>query len=249
MDALAIVLLLIGSYLFGAIPTSYWMARLVRGIDIRKYGSGNVGISNFARHVGKKWTIGVILFDVAVKGPLPVVLASSKVLDLGLTVEVGAGLAVILGHNWSVFIRFSGGRGMGTVLGVVGSLSFFLVWIYLLSSFTIWLATWAVSGRRDSSVSWIVSAALLPVYSVLIDLPSEITYYALIFLGITMVKRATSNDPLYWREVDGVWPATKLLMIRILFDRDTLSKEGWVGRKPVSPAPADSEPPRDESYN
>lgn len=234
MDALAIVLLLIGAYLFGSIPTSFWMARLIRGIDIRRYGSGNVGISNFARHVGRKWAIGIILFDVAVKGPLPVVLASSKVLDLGLTAEVGAGLAVILGHNWSIFIRFSGGRGMGTVLGVVGSLSFLLVWIYLLSSISIWLVTWAVSGRRDSAVSWGLSAALMPVYSVLLDLPSEITYYALIFLGITMVKRATSNDPSYWREVDGVVAGIKLLLIRVLFDRDTLSRERWVGRRPPS---------------
>ncbi len=232
MDALAIVLLLFGAYLFGSIPTSYWMARLVRDIDIRKYGSGNVGISNFSRHVGKRWAIAVILFDVAIKGPVPLVLASSKVLDLGLTAEVGAGLAVIAGHNWSIFIRFSGGRGMGTVLGVIGSLSFLLVWIYLLSSFSIWLITWATTGRRDSSVSWVISAALMPVYSVLLDLPSEVAYYALIFLGITMVKRATSNDPSYWRKVDGVIPAVKLLLIRILFDRDTLSREGWVGRSP-----------------
>lgn len=241
MEALATVLLLIGAYFFGAIPTSYWMARLIRGIDIRKYGSGNVGISNFARHVGKKWAIAVIIFDVAIKGPLPVVLASSKVLDLGLTVEVGAGLAVIVGHNWSAFIRFSGGRGMGTVLGVIGSFSFLLVWIYLLSSFSIWLVTWAVSGRRDSSISWVISAALMPVYSILIDLPAEITYYALIFLGITVVKRATSNDPSYWREVDGFVPAAKLLITRILFDRDTLSREGWVGRRPSSESSVEAE--------
>ncbi len=239
MEALATVLLIIGAYLFGAIPTSFWMARLVRGIDIRQYGSGNVGISNFARHVGKKWSVAVILFDVAIKGPLPVLLASSKVLDLGLTVEVWAGLAVIIGHNWSPFIRFSGGRGMGTVLGVVGSFSFWLVWLYLLSSFSIWLLTWALSGRRDSSISWGISVALLPVYSVLIDLPMEVTYYALVFLGITVIKRATSNDPSYWREVDGVLPAVKLLMIRILFDRDTLSKEGWVGRSPGPGTPSE----------
>ncbi len=238
MDTLATVLLLLGAYLFGAIPTSYWLARFVRGIDIRRYGSGNVGISNFARHVGKRWAIAVIIFDVAIKGPLPVVLASSKVLDLGLTVEVLAGLAVIVGHNWSVFIRFSGGRGMGTVLGVIGSLSFLLVWMYLLTSFTIWMATWAASGRRDSSVSWIISAALLPAYAVLIDLPAEIAYYALIFLGITMLKRATANDPSYWKTVDGFVPAAKLLLTRILFDRDTISKERWVGRRPEAEAQA-----------
>lgn len=239
MDATATALLIAGAYLFGSIPTSYWMARLIRGIDIRKYGSGNVGISNFARHVGKRWAIPVIAFDIAVKGPLPVLLASGKVLDLGLPVEVAAGFAVVAGHNWSIFIRFSGGRGMGTVLGVIGSLSFVLVWIYLLTSFSIWLLTWGVSGRRDSALSWGISAALLPVYSVLLSLPVEIMYYALGFLAITVVKRATSNDPSYWAEVDGVWPAIRLLLIRILFDRDTLAKESWVGRKPEANVQSD----------
>ncbi len=232
MDTLAIVLLIVGSYFFGAIPTSFWMARIVRGIDIRQYGSGNVGISNFARHVGKKWAVGVILFDVAIKGPLPLVIASNRVLDLGLDVEVMAGLAVVIGHNWSIFIRFSGGRGMGTVLGVIGSLSFFLVVIYLLSSLTIWLATWGVSGRRDSSVSWGVSAALLPAYSAILGLPIQVTLYAVAFLAITIIKRATSNDPSYWRQVDGPKAASKLLLTRILFDRDMLSRERWVGRRP-----------------
>ena len=233
MDATASVLLIVGAYFFGAIPTAYWVGRIVRGIDIRDYGSGNVGISNFARHVGRKWTVLVILLDVAVKGPLPMVLASSKVLDLGLSVEVAVGLAVILGHNWSVFIRFSGGRGMGTVLGVVGSLSFVLVWIYLLTSFSIWLLTWATTKRRDSAISWVISVALLPAYSAILSLPIEVTLYTLAFLVITIVKRVTSNDPMYWSKVDGFHAAVKLFLIRILFDRDTLSREGWVGRRPT----------------
>ena len=245
MDLTATVLLVVGAYFFGAIPTAYWMARLIRGIDIREYGSGNVGISNFARHVGKKWTVLVVLLDVAVKGPLPVLLASSKVLDLGLSVEVAAGLAVIIGHNWSVFIRFSGGRGMGTVLGVIGSFSFVLVWIYLLTSFTIWLTIWVIIKRRDSAVSWIISASLLPAYSAILSLPIEVTMYTLAFLLITVIKRATSNDPSYWAEVDGFGAAVKLLMVRIVFDRDTLSKESWVGRNPTAGRSADEAPRTD----
>jgi glycerol-3-phosphate acyltransferase PlsY len=235
MDSLASVLVVVGAYFFGAIPTAYWLGRLIRGIDLRQYGSGNVGISNFARHVGKKWTIAVIAFDVAIKGPLPIIIASSKVLDLGLTVEVAVGMAVIIGHNWSVFIRFSGGRGMGTVLGVVGSFSFYLVWMYLLTSLTIWLSIRAVTGRWDSSLSWILAAMLLPVYAVVIQLPMIITLYTLAFLVVTIIKRVTSNDPSYWAEVGTVKAAVKLLAIRIMFDRDTLAKESWVERKPILP--------------
>ena len=124
MDALAGVLLIAGAYLLGSVPTAYWMGRAIKGIDIRQYGSGNVGISNFAAHVSKRWGVLLVVFDLMVKGVVPVLLASDKVLGLGLGVEVGAGLAVIIGHVWSVFIRFSGGRGMTTVLAVAGSLNF-----------------------------------------------------------------------------------------------------------------------------
>ena len=212
------------------------MGRIIRGIDIRKYGSGNVGISNFARHVGKKWTIAVIAFDVVVKGPLPIIIASSKGLNLGLSVEVAVGVAVIVGHNWSIFIRFSGGRGMGTVLGVVGSFNFYLVWMYLLTSLTVWLSIRAVTGRWDSSLSWILAAMLLPVYALIIKLPMAITIYTLVFLLITIVKRVTSNDPSTWAQVHGFKAVGKLLAVRIMFDRDTLSKESWVERKPILPA-------------
>jgi glycerol-3-phosphate acyltransferase PlsY len=237
MDALATTLVIIGAYFFGAIPTAYWMGRLIKGIDLRKYGSGNVGISNFSRHVGKKWAVPVVLFDVAVKGPLPVLIASSKVLDLGINVEAAAGVATIIGHNWSIFIHFSGGRGMGTVLGVTGSYSFYLVWAYILTSFSIWLAI----RRRDSAISWGIAALLMPVYSALMGLPVAVTLFCVAFLLITVVKRATSNNPAYWRQVDGAKAAIKLLLTRIVFDRDTLSKEKWVSRSPAAAPVAEPE--------
>lgn len=230
MEALTAVLLILGAYLFGSIPTSYWMARLIKGIDIRRYGSGNVGISNFARHVGKRWAIPVILFDVAVKGTVPVLIASSKVLDLGIEIEAAAGVATILGHNWSVFIGFSGGRGMGAVLGAAGSLSFLLVWVYILTSFTIWLAI----RRRDSAVSWGISAALMPIYSVILQLPLAVTIFTICFLLVTIIKRAISNDPSRLRQVGGTKETIKLFAVRMAFDRDTVSKEEWVGRSPVT---------------
>jgi glycerol-3-phosphate acyltransferase PlsY len=230
MDVLYVILVIAGAYLFGAIPTAYWMGRLIKGIDLRRYGSGNVGISNFSRHVGKRWAVVVALFDVAVKGPVPVLIASSKVLDLGIEVEAAAGFATIAGHTWSVFIRFSGGRGMGTVLGVAGAFSFFLVWAYILTSFTIWLAI----GRRDSAVSWGIAAALMPVYSVILRMPVAVTLFTVGFLAVTVVKRAVTNDPRRLLPVAGTRARLRLLAIRVAFDRDTLSKEEWVSRGPVA---------------
>jgi glycerol-3-phosphate acyltransferase PlsY len=228
MDGLAATLLIVGSYFLGAIPTAYWMARAIKKIDIREYGSGNVGVSNFAQHVGKKWAVLVVLFDVVVKGSLPVLLASSKVLDLGLPVEVAAGFVTLAGHNWSVFIRFSGGRAMGTVLGVAGALDFVLVWAYILTSFFVWLAI----RRSDSAVSWGIAAVMMPVYSLLLGLPVEVTLFAAGFLLMVIVKRSISNDPTYWTDVKDSRSFVRLLATRIVFDRDTLAKEGWVKRGP-----------------
>lgn len=126
---------------------------------------------------------------------------------------------------------------MGAVLGVAGSLSFFLVWAYILTSFTIWLAI----RRRDSAVSWGIAAALMPVYSVILQLPLAVTLFSAAFLLITIVKRATSNDPSYWMEVDGPKAALKLLAIRVTFDRDTVSKESWVSRKAAGPGDPESD--------
>lgn len=229
MDAPASWLLIIGAYFFGAVPTAYWAARAIKGIDIRRYGSGNVGVANFSRQVGVKWAVPVGLFDIAVKGPLPIVLASSKVLDLGLEVEILAGIATIIGHNWSVFIRFSGGRAMGTVLGVTGSFDFLLVWTYIITSFVVWLAI----RRTDSAISWGIAAVLLPLYSFLLGLPAEVTWFTLGFLLITAIKRATSNDPGALRGRGSLRTLALLLLTRVVFDRDTRSKERWVARRPV----------------
>ncbi|GEM_PF-107621 len=145
-DITATVLLISGSYLLGALPSAYLLARVVRGIDIREYGSGNVGISNFSVHVGNLWAVPVVLFDIFIKGMLPVVLASDKVLGLGTGVEAGAGIASILGHNWSVWLKFTGGRGMATVLGVVAPLHYPLVVLYGGQAGMAWLGA---RGRRN----------------------------------------------------------------------------------------------------
>ena len=104
--------LIAAAYLVGSIPTSYLVGRLAKGIDIREHGSRNIGVSNLTAQVGAYWAAPVITFDILVKGALPVVIASDRILGLGLDVEVAAGLAGIVGHNWSIFSGFKGGRGM-----------------------------------------------------------------------------------------------------------------------------------------
>ncbi len=111
-NVLAIVL----GYLIGAIPMGVILGKLLKGIDIRDYGSGKIGTANVTRSLGVKAGVFVLLFDMG-KG----VAATYVGRNLGdsTVVEVLAAMAAVAGHNWSVFIRFHGGRGVSTGLGAL----------------------------------------------------------------------------------------------------------------------------------
>lgn len=108
------------SYLVGAVPAGYLVGKLVKGIDIRDYGSGKTGTTNTLRTLGLGWAAVVLLADFA-KGFLPV-LAARYLLDSNLVAMAG-GLAAIVGHNWPIFIRFQGGRGAATGFGALVAMS------------------------------------------------------------------------------------------------------------------------------
>ena len=101
-------------YLAGSVPTGLIVGRVVRGIDIRQYGSGKTGATNVLRTVGVRWGIVALLGDLA-KGVVPVVIARF-VSDEPYVMTV-AGLAAAVGHDWPLFARFEGGRGVATSFG------------------------------------------------------------------------------------------------------------------------------------
>ncbi|MBI2762702.1 MAG: glycerol-3-phosphate 1-O-acyltransferase PlsY [Chloroflexi bacterium] len=111
------VLLLIGAYLAGSIPFSVIVARLTGGPDPRSVGSGRTGGTNALRALGRKWATVVVTGDLA-KGVLPVLLA--RVLTDGDPLaEVLAAAAAVFGSSHSIFVRFGGGRGVGTGVGTM----------------------------------------------------------------------------------------------------------------------------------
>jgi glycerol-3-phosphate acyltransferase PlsY len=110
------------AYLVGAIPTGYLLARL-KGVDIRKVGSGNIGATNVYRSVGKGWGILTFILDF-LKGYLPAALF--PVLGQNLSLEINSaylsllgGCMAVIGHNWPVYLRFRGGKGMATGAGAL----------------------------------------------------------------------------------------------------------------------------------
>jgi len=107
---------IITAYLLGSIPFAYIAGRLFKGIDIRQLGGGNIGALNTAREIGLVPGLLVLVADVA-KGSLAVIIALW--LDLSLLMVFFAGFAAVVGHNWPVFLKFKGGKGAATVLGVL----------------------------------------------------------------------------------------------------------------------------------
>ena len=105
------------SYLVGAIPTSYLAGRIFRGIDLREHGSGNLGATNLYRTLGWKYAVPVGLIDIA-KGVIPVVLFAPQV-AASQRVAAALGVAAVVGHVFSVFVRFRGGKGVATAAGVM----------------------------------------------------------------------------------------------------------------------------------
>jgi len=127
MHVAGLLLLLGGAYLLGAIPWGLVFGKL-KGIDVRQHGSGGTGATNTLRLLGWKMAIAVFMLDFA-KGLLPVLLA--RVLDAPSWATAMVALATVIGHCWSPFIGFTGGKGMATGGGAAVGLAWWLVLLLL----------------------------------------------------------------------------------------------------------------------
>jgi len=168
MDKTSIALML-ASYLLGGLPTGYIIARLVKGIDIRQHGSGNPGAANVYRIVGK-WAGWATLFIDAAKGFVPVRIALILYPENCWPAVICGSLA-IFGHMWTIFLRFKGGKGVATSLGVFSAMLPFPTAI----AFAAFAVGVALSGHI--SVGSITAAVVLPLASFLI----KDRYYSLSF--------------------------------------------------------------------
>src|SRR3990172_2636535 len=114
------VVIVLCSYLSGGVSVAYLAGRFLRGIDLRRYGSGNLGPSNVWQQVSRPATVPVGLLEIG-QGLLGILIA--KAADQSLGVQIAAGLAALAGHNSSPFLRLSGGRGAGPAIGFMLILS------------------------------------------------------------------------------------------------------------------------------
>lgn len=222
--AINFVLLLLGSYLLGSVPAAYLVTRWSRGIDIRQYGSGNVGATNVVATASKRWSIPVIVFDL-VKGMVVVYIA--KLIGLEVYQQVMVGIAVIVGHNWPVFLGFNGGRGLLTTLGVAFTLAPWLALILVVFAF-------AWTPFKQLALGTLCAMILLPIFSWFLSEPLGIERapltlgFVAIFL-LLVIRRLTAPKT----SVSASVPPHQLLLNRLLFDRDIRDREAWLHRQPL----------------
>lgn len=183
------ILLLVGSYLIGSIPVGVLVGRMF-GFDPREVGSGNVGMTNVGRAGGSKAAAITFAGDI-LKGLVPVLIAAAVGADLG--VMALAGLAAFFGSLFSVFLRFEGGKGVSTTLGVWLGLSPAVIVVCLIV-FVI-----AFAARRIVSLSSLCAAVALPIAVVALGKGVGLSLIALI-MGVTVVVRHRAN---IWRLMRG----------------------------------------------
>ena len=216
------------AYLVGAVPTTYLIAKVVGGIDLRSHGSGNVGVSNLASQLGKLWFPVAAAIELT-RGGGPILL-SQFVLGLdayGWALSVTP-LFTIIGNNWSPFLRFTGGRGVGVWSGGLLAMSppGFLVALipYLLG----WWAT-----RRSAECLAVVLATyplvclLLPQQWQLAGAPAQLAIMAASGAVLIFIKRVTSNG----EGLPQGEPAIPVLINRLLRDRDIADRSQWLSRQ------------------
>ena len=199
---------IIAAYLIGSIPTAYIFGKTLKGIDIRKYGSGNVGATNVFRTVGKVPGIIVLVLDY-LKGVIAVTLiphlvhmvTSDFVADKSVF-YIALGAAAIVGHIWTCFLGFRGGKGVATTAGVMTGLypGIFLtglvIWVLI---FSIW---------KYVSLASLVAAASLPILAVIYK--KDLT--TIVFMSIICIVGAYSHRENIKRLIQGT--ENKLIKVK-----------------------------------
>jgi glycerol-3-phosphate acyltransferase PlsY len=151
---------LILGYLMGSCPTGYVVVKLIKGEDIRKFGSGNIGATNVARVLGKKWAVITAIVDMLKGGAAILIAMAFGHREPALLAVIGA--AGVIGHDYPVWIGFKGGKGVATTFGVIGCFDFFSPLPALVGG-AVWLMTREISCvvSLSSMVSLWVSAVFI----------------------------------------------------------------------------------------
>jgi len=215
-----VILFLVGAYLLGSVPSAYLVGRWLKGIDVREYGSGNVGGSNVWHSVARWAIVPVAIFDIG-KAALMTWLAM-VVLEWGAGLALVLGLFVAIGHAWSIFLRFSGGRGLSCLVGTL---------VVAFPTGCLVLVVAVVLGYLlKNTAGTTIGFLLLPVTSLAMAEPAVVTLGCLAIILFTALKRLEGNRKPLPQGSDR-WP---VIWRRLWLDRDIADHEEWLKRRPGS---------------
>ncbi len=208
------------AYLWGSLSPSFIVVRWKEGIDLRRYGTGNVGSSNVGEQLGWTWTIGVGCLDL-LKGMAPALLARLWGFDLATGAVLG--IATVIGHNWSVFLGLKGGRGLAPAVGVL------IAWDARLAA--ILLAVLAIGWLlNESAPGALMGLVLLMPATWLLREPAEIIAGCALVSIVIAVKRLEANRlPL----PNDARQRQIVLLRRFWQDRDVPRDQPWQERRRI----------------
>lgn len=190
------IIALLVSYLLGSIPTAFLFGKILKGIDIRKVGSGNVGATNAMRALGKGPGITVLLLDI-IKGFIATYYLANyfigkPVLFQEQNLRIFMGLCCICGHNWTIFLQFKGGKGIATTFGVLLALSLKIAGLNIVIGLVI--VTWFLIFifTRTVSLASILAAIALPLFSVFLKQSISLILLSLLLCFFVIIRHKTN---------------------------------------------------------
>ena len=173
-----IVIVFIASYLSGSIPFGLILTKIFLNKDLRKIGSKNIGATNVLR-TGNKKVAGLTLFLDVSKGIIPILITREYFTDLIYL----SSLAAFLGHIFPVWLKFKGGKGVATYIGILFAINIFFGLIFIIS----WLITFSLS--KFSSLSSLVASISIPIYLLIITQFDQIFFFTIMFVLIFFTHR------------------------------------------------------------
>ena len=182
------ILWMIVSYLIGSIPTGYLVTRLVKGEDIRTVGSGGTGATNVRRSVGKGWAVFVALIDM-VKGAVAILVTATSSTAAPELLSL-AGFAAVFGHNYPLWLKFEGGKGIATTYGVIFFLKPYESFAVALLSGAIWYAVMKVT--RYVSIASMISLLAVPLFFWILEVPFPFILVSSVLAGLSIYRHKSN---------------------------------------------------------
>ena len=173
-----VIIVAITSYLMGSIPFGFILTKIFLKKDIRGIGSGNIGATNVLRTGNKSLGYGVLLLDV-LKAIIPVIYIKFNHPEL---IYISS-LSVFLGHVFPIWLKFKGGKGVATYIGILFAINFYFGIVFIIS----WFVTFGIS--KFSSLSSLIGSASIPIYLLILTQFDQVIFFIIMFVLIFFTHR------------------------------------------------------------